>query len=651
MPQAISEETIRQRIHNLWGDKIILNELFHFVNTKTKVTVVCGVNPEHGAWEARPETLTKSIPNGCPKCGFDKVSALKRSDLPKFSAAAQQVHGNKYDYSQTTYVNSRTKIVIRCTTCQSKFEMTPNHHLEGEGCLVCYRDSTRRDLEAIIAQAQGIHQTAEGQPLFDYSLMKKEEWKGTLYKVPIRCLTCNTTFQQSMNCHVHAKQGCYECNQRRSRWVPLEEMIARCQAMHQLADGTPRFDYSSLTGETYRGLNTNVELPCRGCNQTVKDTLDNHLSSYSACPRCSPPHGCSQSQLNWLNHVATTAGIYIQHKVNDGEYVIPSIGRVDGYCAASNIVYEFHGCFYHSCPTCFVKRDDPHPFIIGKTYQEVYERTIERDQRIRDLGYNLVAMWEHDWMQYQKENKVAVTTLPTVPKMDRTIKAKKPTPQPAPTRVVAVEPIKVTENTKVNDDNALVFSGLSSGLSTKRLVSDTITVQPTEKKQKKDGVEQPKVVNKGGVKAADEESVKAKILEIYADTFIIDKQFKYVNASTHVKVLCKRNPQEHGYFEVRPYALLKKNKAPMNCPQCTRSSNKDKFKESFITKCKTIYGDKYTYDEVVYVNNNTKVTIGCREGHKFDMTPDNHVNGHECPACWRRRQSNIDGYVPVNYTE
>ena len=32
-----------------------------------------------------------------------------------------------------------------------------------------------------------------------------------------------------------------------------------------------------------------------------------------------------------------------------------------------------------------------------KTFGELYQKTLEREQLIRDLGYNLVVMWEYDW--------------------------------------------------------------------------------------------------------------------------------------------------------------------------------------------------------------------------------------------------------------
>lgn len=32
-----------------------------------------------------------------------------------------------------------------------------------------------------------------------------------------------------------------------------------------------------------------------------------------------------------------------------------------------------------------------------KTYKEIYEISNKKDQQIRNCGYNLIIMWEHDW--------------------------------------------------------------------------------------------------------------------------------------------------------------------------------------------------------------------------------------------------------------
>lgn len=53
----------------------------------------------------------------------------------------------------------------------------------------------------------------------------------------------------------------------------------------------------------------------------------------------------------------------------------------------------------------------------------------------------------------------------------------------------------------------------------------------------------------------------------------------------------------------------------------------------FIDRARQLYGDKYDYSKVVYVNSAIKVCIVCPEHGDFWITPNNHLRKHGCPAC------------------
>lgn len=55
--------------------------------------------------------------------------------------------------------------------------------------------------------------------------------------------------------------------------------------------------------------------------------------------------------------------------------------------------------------------------------------------------------------------------------------------------------------------------------------------------------------------------------------------------------------------------------------------------EIFIEKATKIHGDSYDYSEVNYIDNHTKVDIFCRIHGVFSQTPNNHLNGANCPEC------------------
>ena len=78
---------------------------------------------------------------------------------------------------------------------------------------------------------------------------------------------------------------------------------------------------------------------------------------------------------------------HIQHAGNASEYRLPGLGFfVDGYCQATNTVYEFHGCFWHGCPRCYPNRHEKHVRLCDRTMQAVYENTQQKNQSASSVG-------------------------------------------------------------------------------------------------------------------------------------------------------------------------------------------------------------------------------------------------------------------------
>ena len=51
-------------------------------------------------------------------------------------------------------------------------------------------------------------------------------------------------------------------------------------------------------------------------------------------------------------------------------------------------------------------------------------------------------------------------------------------------------------------------------------------------------------------------------------------------------------------------------------------------------KAKEVYGDKYDYSKVEYVNNKTKIIITCPIHGDFEQIPSRHLLGKGCPQCY-----------------
>jgi G:T-mismatch repair DNA endonuclease (very short patch repair protein) len=57
---------------------------------------------------------------------------------------------------------------------------------------------------------------------------------------------------------------------------------------------------------------------------------------------------------------------------------------VDGFCAETETVYEFNGCYWHG-HTCQSFRDIP--TVAGETLAQRYEKTVARLAQFKQAGY------------------------------------------------------------------------------------------------------------------------------------------------------------------------------------------------------------------------------------------------------------------------
>ena len=62
--------------------------------------------------------------------------------------------------------------------------------------------------------------------------------------------------------------------------------------------------------------------------------------------------------------------------------------------------------------------------------------------------------------------------------------------------------------------------------------------------------------------------------------------------------------------------------------------------DSFLQKAKLIFGNKYDYSLVNYINNKTKVIIICNIHGLFSQVPSSHLRGSSCPLCSRSTAAN-----------
>ena len=123
----------------------------------------------------------------------------------------------------------------------------------------------------------------------------------------------------------------------------------------------------------------------------------------------------------------------------------------------------------------------------------------------------------------------------------------------------------------------------------------------------------------------------SKAKKIHGDKYDYSK-VEYINNRTKVCIVCHK----HGEFWQTPNTHLDGS----GCKQCfseKRGESKRLTYEIFLERAKEIYGNKYNYSKVKYINVMTPVCIICPKHGEFWQTPNSHINNkHQCPKCSHR---------------
>ena len=103
-----------------------------YTSANNKVCIIC---PEHGEFFIRASSHLSGC--GCKKCATKNTADSQRKDIKLFIEEARAIHGNKYDYTKSEYINVNKKICIICPE-HGEFWQTPNAHIRlREGCPQC----------------------------------------------------------------------------------------------------------------------------------------------------------------------------------------------------------------------------------------------------------------------------------------------------------------------------------------------------------------------------------------------------------------------------------------------------------------------------------------------------------------------------------
>ncbi len=353
--------------------KEVHQELFDYsetdyLNNIDKVKIKC---QKHGIFLQAPvEHLSGK---GCKSCAND----LYRKTIETFIMEASALHNNKYDYSEAKYVNWQTKVIIKCSK-HGNFLQTPNAHLRGDGCPDCGRERVKRNTESFIAAAKLIHNDT-----YDYSGV---EYIGSFTSVIIGC-NKHGQFSQTPHHHLDGSK-CPKCCIE-DRTLTYEEFKTAANKAHN-----SKYTYEDQEAYTTTKEKTKIICPMHG---EFNQTAGSHMTGVG-CPSCG--HCISKPETAWLD------SLNIPKEQRQGRLIVNGrIIKPDAYDPATNTIYEFYGDFWHGNPKVYPAAELNSS--VKQTFGDLYKSTLEREEMLKEAGYNVISTWESDFVSSITTNPVS----------------------------------------------------------------------------------------------------------------------------------------------------------------------------------------------------------------------------------------------------
>ena len=203
---------------------------------------------------------------------------MRKLTTEEFILKAKKVHGDRYDYSSTKYLNTRTVVDICCPE-HGIFHQRPTNHLSGQNCPICMNRGKGNN-ERFIDSAKKVHGNK-----YDYSLVN---YIGSKTKIQIICDE-HGVFEQRPTRHL-CGDGCPKCMG--GVKISQDEFINRARELHG-----DKYDYSLVK---YINSQIKVKIMCPE-HGVFEMKPNNHLSGQS-CPQCKSKSFGEKQILKWLTN-------------------------------------------------------------------------------------------------------------------------------------------------------------------------------------------------------------------------------------------------------------------------------------------------------------------------------------------------------------
>jgi very-short-patch-repair endonuclease len=285
----------------------------NYINAHTKVKIIC---EQHGHFYQLPLNHTRG--HGCEACG----GSMKLT-LSEFIRRANKIHKDKYDYSESKYINFATKLKIKCPIKgHGYFETTPGRHINKDspvGCNKCsghiYKYTPDEFIKKCKLKFKNINFSesrfiAVDKP-FNYECNKHGRMESRLaYKF------------------LNSKKGCKKCNLEnawREKTKNIDTFIREANVIHG-----NKYSYEKVV---YKNRHEPIEILC-SIHGAFFQTPGHHLGTKNhnatGCPKCN-----NKSEGRIAEYLIKKSIVYREYSIKNKRY--------DFYLPKHNLLIERDG--------------------------------------------------------------------------------------------------------------------------------------------------------------------------------------------------------------------------------------------------------------------------------------------------------------------
>jgi len=334
--KKITTEDFIKKAQAVHGDTYNYSKVI-YTGIKNKISIICY---KHGIFEQMP--IYHLMGRGCSKC-----VKLEPLNTEEFINRAIKKHGNKYDYSKTLYINTRTKVTIICLE-HGEFTQSPYSHFRGHGCKECYKNKDHHysgmTTKEFIERSIKIFNDK-----YDYS---KTEYINYHTELILTCIKHKKDFKVTPLIHIRSLSGCCpDCYKEIMNFkLGMHDFINRAKKIHR-----NRYDYNLVD---YINEYKKIKIKCNNCGLIFEQIPKNHLK-YQGCKRCYKSSG-EVRITNWLND--NNIKFIHNYRFNNCRSINNNWLSFDFYLSEFNTCIEYDGIYHKKS----IGKEDPQKIIDRK---------------------------------------------------------------------------------------------------------------------------------------------------------------------------------------------------------------------------------------------------------------------------------------------